>query len=73
MPHPRFDPVVALGVLNALEQIVAPESLRAAVRRRVPDRFQAPNEEALEKGRERAPTAENPWASSTPSGPASLR
>lgn len=31
--------VVALGVLNAREQIVDPESLRAAVRRRVPERF----------------------------------
>lgn len=42
--------VVALGVLNASEQIVAPESLRAAVRRRVPDRFRALNEEALDAG-----------------------
>ncbi|MFB6097796.1 MAG: 2-oxoacid:acceptor oxidoreductase family protein [Salinibacter sp.] len=42
--------VVALGVLNATEQLVAPESLQAAVRRRVPERFRALNEEALDTG-----------------------
>lgn len=42
--------VVALGALNASEQIVDPGSLQAAVRRRVPERFRALNEEALEAG-----------------------
>lgn len=57
--------VVALGVLNASEQIVAPENLKAAVQRRVPDRFQALNEEALEKGQEMAADVENRSAAST--------
>lgn len=56
--------VVALGVLNASEQVVQPESLRAAVRQRVPDRFQALNEDALEKGRDLARNMENQLASS---------
>ncbi len=55
--------VVALGVLNATEQIVAPESLRAAVQTRVPDRFQALNEKALDKGQELAPNVEHSFAS----------
>lgn len=37
-------------MLTAREQIVSPESLRAAVRERVPDRFRAVNEEALDAG-----------------------
>lgn len=57
--------VVALGVLNVTEQIVDPESLRAAVQTRVPDRFQALNEKALDKGQELAPNVENSFASST--------
>lgn len=58
--------VVALGVLNGKEQIVDAESLRAAVQRRVPDRFQALNEKALDKGQEMAATVENPSPSSSP-------
>lgn len=58
--------VVALGVLNGKEQIVDAESLRAAVQRRVPDRFQALNEKALDKGQEMAATVENPTPSSSP-------
>lgn len=42
--------VVALGALNASEEIVEPESLLAAVRQRVPEQFLALNEEALAAG-----------------------
>lgn len=50
--------VVALGAVNASEQIVEPESLLAAVRRRVPERFRALNEEALAAGEAMEPTQE---------------
>ena len=42
--------VVALGVMNALAGLVALSSLREAVVRRVPERFRALNERALEAG-----------------------
>lgn len=42
--------VVALGALDASEQIVEPKNLLAAVRQRVPERFLALNEEALAAG-----------------------
>ncbi|HEY0868092.1 MAG TPA: 2-oxoacid:acceptor oxidoreductase family protein [Fimbriimonas sp.] len=40
--------VVALGVLNALNPVVSPESLRKAVLQRVPGKFRAMNENALD-------------------------
>jgi 2-oxoglutarate ferredoxin oxidoreductase subunit gamma len=46
--------VVALGVMNALLKLVSPESLREAVRRRVPARFRELNERALAAGEELA-------------------
>lgn len=42
--------VVALGVMNALTGLVTPTSLRMAVSKRVPERFRALNEQALEAG-----------------------
>lgn len=42
--------VVALGVLNHLERMVTPDSLRTAVIQRVPERFRELNECALEAG-----------------------
>jgi 2-oxoglutarate ferredoxin oxidoreductase subunit gamma len=44
--------VVALGVMNALADLVASTSLRKAVVKRVPQRFRALNEKALEAGEE---------------------
>jgi 2-oxoglutarate ferredoxin oxidoreductase subunit gamma len=42
--------VVALGVIGALVGLVTSESLRRAVTKRVPERFRALNEKALEAG-----------------------
>ncbi len=42
--------VVALGVMNALVGLVSAKSLREAVLKRVPERFRALNERALEAG-----------------------
>ncbi len=49
--------VVALGVMNALVGLVSPESLREAVSKRVPERFRALNEQALEAGEQLAERA----------------
>ncbi|MFQ5793626.1 MAG: 2-oxoacid:acceptor oxidoreductase family protein [Candidatus Bipolaricaulia bacterium] len=43
--------VVSLGIINGLEALVSWESLRAAVRARVPERFREMNERALKLGR----------------------
>lgn len=40
--------VVALGVANALAEIVSKDSLRQAITHRVPERFRAMNEKALD-------------------------
>jgi len=42
--------VVALGAMNALLELVSPESLREAVIKRVPQRFRKLNEKALSAG-----------------------
>jgi len=42
--------IVSLGVINALESIVSQESLRRAIRNRIPERFLELNERALEVG-----------------------
>ncbi len=42
--------VVALGAMNALAGLVSRRSLREAVLKRVPERFRALNEQALEAG-----------------------
>ncbi len=44
--------VVALGAMNALVGLVTPQSLREAVLKRVPARFRALNEQALQAGEE---------------------
>lgn len=43
--------VVALGVIGTLARLVTSESLRRAVTKRVPERFRALNEKALEAGK----------------------
>lgn len=42
--------VVALGALNALAEVVSPESLKQAVLRRVPDKHRELNAQALDAG-----------------------
>ncbi|OGF54464.1 MAG: hypothetical protein A2Z21_00705 [Candidatus Fraserbacteria bacterium RBG_16_55_9] len=51
--------VVALGVMNALAGLVMPSSLREAVAKRVPERFRALNEHALEAGEKLAEPLKN--------------
>jgi 2-oxoglutarate ferredoxin oxidoreductase subunit gamma len=51
--------VVALGLLNALLNIVSPQHLREAVLKRVPERYRELNERALEAGWQLASAATN--------------